>query len=282
MDSSFKTGLGTNNPVRALALQPDGKLLVGGTFSEFHHTSVNALVRLNVNGTVDAGFANNIQAGNAVDALVLGQDGKVYAGGLLESYDGLGNLIGGDMQVFNTDGSIARANPGTLGEVKALALQADGKLILGGDFSQVNGVPRNRLARLNVDGSLDTTFYTAGLNLDAAVDALALPPTGQLAIGGDFVFASSGYTHFEWIQTGDTDSDGYADAVDAFPTNAAAAVDADHDGIPDSWLQPNRYGCTAFDASCNGLTITQDPPNVIYPLSGVYKGSSVREFSGWR
>jgi hypothetical protein len=56
----------------------------------------------------------------------------------------------------------------------------------------------------------------------------------------------------------DMDSDGVADAVDAFPSNAAASADTDNDGKPDAWNQPNPFSCVAAASSCNGLTLDSD------------------------
>ena len=55
---------------------------------------------------------------------------------------------------------------GVNGEVKAMALQADGKLLVGGGFTTVKGLPRFGLARLNADGSGDPAF-DAGTNADS-------------------------------------------------------------------------------------------------------------------
>src|SRR5437773_2420241 len=54
--------------------------------------------------------------------------------------------------------------------VKAVALQPDGKIIIGGDFASVRGAPRNRIARLNPDGTADTTF-DPGLGANDNVEA---------------------------------------------------------------------------------------------------------------
>ena len=67
----------------------------------------------------------------------------------------------------------------------SLALQPDGKLLIGGNFTSYNGTPRNRIARLNADGSLDASF-NPGTGANSSVYALALQPDGKLLIGGDF------------------------------------------------------------------------------------------------
>src|SRR4051812_36923097 len=67
--------------------------------------------------------------------------------------------------------------------VYAMAVQRDGKIIIGGSFTSVLGVPRNHVARLNADGTVDAGF---NLNLGAfsEVDAVALQPDGKVLLGG--------------------------------------------------------------------------------------------------
>ncbi|HQQ63098.1 MAG TPA: delta-60 repeat domain-containing protein [Pseudomonadales bacterium] len=281
VDGSFTTGLGADAAIRAVTLQPDGKVLVGGDFTHFHNTAKSRFVRLNANGTVDAGF-NSIGTGadGSVRSILLCAAGGIYIGGQFTAYNGTSSQY---LAHINADGSLDTASgPASPvnGAVLAMVEQADGKLVVGGSFMSVNFKSRYFAARFNVDGTLDAGFYPV---MDNFVYAMSLLANGELLIGGAFAQVS-GYTynHIAILQGGDTDGDGFADSVDAFPTNAAAAADYDHDGIPDAWLQPNPYGCLPSDTTCNGLTITQDPPNVVYPLNGVYKGSSVREFSGWR
>ncbi|WP_300622185.1 delta-60 repeat domain-containing protein [Dokdonella sp.] len=64
--------------------------------------------------------------------------------------------------------------------------QADGQLLIAGDFTQVGGVARNQLARLRIDGSLDASFDAA---LDGAVESLVAQPDGRLLVGGSFAQA---------------------------------------------------------------------------------------------
>jgi len=74
---------------------------------------------------------------------------------------------------------------GTNGTVLDLALQSDGKVFIGGQFTKVNYSARNRVARLNEDGSLDTTF-DPGNGANCTVSALAVQIDGKVVIGGCF------------------------------------------------------------------------------------------------
>jgi uncharacterized delta-60 repeat protein len=97
--------------------------------------------------------------------------------------DSLDPAIGG----FSVQGTAA---------VYATAVQRDGKIIIGGAFTSVLGVPRNDVARLNADGTLDPSF---NLNLDtrvAEVDAVALQPDGKVLLGGVGVSGASFIARF--------------------------------------------------------------------------------------
>ena len=71
------------------------------------------------------------------------------------------------------------------GPVYAVAAQADGKVLIGGDFTTVNGTGRNRIARLNGDGTLDTGF-DPGAGANYWVSAVAIQADGKVLIGGGF------------------------------------------------------------------------------------------------
>ena len=82
---------------------------------------------------------------------------------------------------MDTDGF----NPDVNGRIFALAVQADGKVLIGGNFTQINGTGRNFIARLNADGSLDTGF-NPGTGANGDVTAVAVQPDGKVLIGGAF------------------------------------------------------------------------------------------------
>src|SRR6185437_5907255 len=108
-------------------------------------------------------------------------------------------LIGGSFSVFNgvSRRGIARINEngrtdldfnpgsGINGTVYVILVQRDGKILVGGEFSSVNGEPRINIARLNPDGSLDTTF-DAGLGADGSVRSLAVQFDDKILVGGLF------------------------------------------------------------------------------------------------
>jgi hypothetical protein len=85
---------------------------------------------------------------------------------------------------LNPDGSVDESfNPGANGIVYTLAVQADGKILVGGHFTSLGGQPRDYIGQLNPDGSLDISF-NPGAN--GIVYTLAIQADGKIMVGGDF------------------------------------------------------------------------------------------------
>jgi uncharacterized delta-60 repeat protein len=174
--------------VNSLAIQPDGKILVGGFFASFDHSPQKALVRLNPNGSIDSAFglSGDIDTDfNNIEDIVVLPDGNIIITGIM--YD---SLVQPKMILrLNSDGSIDSAfNLGGLSansSVLRVIRQPDGKYIICGFFTTYNGITRPRIARLNVDGTLDTTF-NPGTGANAVIYDIALQPDGKIIIGGNF------------------------------------------------------------------------------------------------
>src|SRR5450432_670615 len=162
IDSSFNTGTGftTNGIEECVVLQPDGKIIVGGVFGQFNGVLRRSLLRLNADGSLDTTFAPSagIQgAGRGVYSIALQPDGKMIVGGNFTTFNSTSR---NSIVRVNPDGSLDTTfNPGTGtgsstgGEtfVYNLALQPDGKIIIGGFFNTYNGTARSGIARLNSD-----------------------------------------------------------------------------------------------------------------------------------
>lgn len=193
IDTGFNPASGPSSTVCSIAIQTDGKIVIGGSFSTYNGTVRNKLARLNADGSLDASFNPGTGAtgstGNiGVLSVALQPDGKLIIGGDFTGYNGTGR---NRIARVNPDGTLDTGfNPGSGANsvVRCLALQSDGKIILGGDFVQYNLAPRNRVARLNADGSLDTTF-NIGTGVDSgssSVHTCLLRPDGKVIIAGWF------------------------------------------------------------------------------------------------
>ena len=187
LDGTFNIGAGPNDSVRAMVLQADGKVLIGGTFTQIDNTNRSRIARLNIDGTVDHFFNPGSGADGSVVALALQTDGKVLAGGAFSKFNG---ITAPGIVRLNTNGTVdgvfnANTGSGANGIVHAVAVQADGKVVIGGEFSVFNGTNLNNLARLNVNGTLDATF-DVGTGLDSTVRSILVQPDGSLVVGGSF------------------------------------------------------------------------------------------------
>ncbi|HMR49287.1 MAG TPA: hypothetical protein PKE40_08680 [Arachnia sp.] len=190
LDGGFNPGL--NDTGVAVAVQTDGKILVAGIFTFGAGTYRNRVLRMNADGTIDTtfnpGIAPNPVSGlnNTGQALALQADGKIIVTGDFTTVD---NVSRNRIARLNTNGSLDTTfDPGVglNGTGYAVAVQADGKIVVAGDFTTVNGVARDNIARLNTDGSLDTTF-NPGLN--GSGRALVLQPDGRILVTGFFTTA---------------------------------------------------------------------------------------------
>jgi uncharacterized delta-60 repeat protein len=170
---------GADGTVLALAVQSDGKILVGGFFNTLGGDTRENIGRLLPDGTLDSAF--NPGADNVVTTLVVEPDGKILVGGFFST-------LGGDPHSFIgrllPDGTPDPGfDPVADNFVRTLAVQADGKILVGGDFTTLNGNPRNFSGRLLPDGMLDPDFDPGA---DTRVSALALEADGKVIVGGNF------------------------------------------------------------------------------------------------
>src|SRR6266481_3457632 len=178
---------GPNSWVWAVALQPDGKLLVGGQFTSFNGVPRNQIARLNVDGSVDTNFSANITAGEpTVHSLAPQPDGKVLIGGM---FSGVNNATRIRLARVNADGTLdsnfVASVSGSLSSmtVSHLAVQTNSQIVIAGSFETVNGAPHTNIARLNINGGADTSFTAA---IDTSPNALALQADGRILVGGAF------------------------------------------------------------------------------------------------
>ena len=160
----------------AVAVQPDGKVLVGEYFG---------MVRLSANGSLDGSFDPTIVAYGPIYSVVLQPDGTALIGGGFTAVNGT-NRNG--IARLNVNGSLDDTfTPGAGGyPVYSFALQLDGRVLIGGTFTAVNGTNRNHIARLNANGGLDSSF-DPGTGADDVVRSIALQSDGKVLLGGDFL-----------------------------------------------------------------------------------------------
>jgi uncharacterized delta-60 repeat protein len=184
-----------NATVNTIAVQPDGKILVGGNFNGFAGLGLQShsgIGRINPDGTIDVNFDPGCNA--RVNTIAVQPDGKIVIGGGFSwlGGGGFGDTPRSKIGRLNPDGTLdIEFNPGIsrnqfFGSVWALLVQPDGKILVGGDFSTVAGQPRNNLARLNPDGTLDNTFNPIAAYNVNHISSFALQTDGKIVVAGVF------------------------------------------------------------------------------------------------
>jgi uncharacterized delta-60 repeat protein len=187
IDESFKTGPGANNYLRSIAIQTDGKILIGGFFTRFNETPINSIARLNNDGSLDKSFNVGNGTDGYINTISIQSDNKIVIGGGFSKYNdnSIYNIVR-----LNSDGSIDntfKVGVGThnLGYVRTSAIQPDGKILIGGNFTSYNGTNQNYITRLNSDGTIDNTF-SVGTGTNFSVRTISLQKDGKILIGGGF------------------------------------------------------------------------------------------------
>ena len=146
--------------------------------------------RLNHNGEEDTTFLPNVTLFGKVTVLARQTDGKVVMTGNFTHMNGTRRPSISRINADGTlDGSFA-AETGFNTTPHRLAIQADGKIIAVGAFSEYNGVERRGIARLNSDGSLDTAF-SPQIPQFGVVGAVTIQTDGKILIAGSFASVNS-------------------------------------------------------------------------------------------
>ena len=169
LDATFNPGTGPNDDIFAVAVDGNGKILIGGQFTSVNGTPRHHLARLNADGTLDTSFDSNVGTDDNVYAIAIQPDNKILVGGSF----GLYNFVSQSGLVrLNTNGSTDTTfdvGSGCDGTVYAIAVLPSTNAIIGGNFTSYNGTPRAGVARLLVDGALDTSFMDTAYNQFAGV-----------------------------------------------------------------------------------------------------------------
>jgi uncharacterized delta-60 repeat protein len=185
IDATYGIGSGPNSTVQALVLQPDGKALIGGTFTEVNGVGRNRIARLNANGALDTGFDPGAGFNSTVETLAVEGDGRIVVGGAFTLFNGTGqNRLVRLTPEGLLDASLSIGG-GFNSTVETVAVQADGKILVGGRFTQYRGATHNRLVRLLPEGAVDPVF-NVGSGANDTVHALWVESEDHAVVGGEF------------------------------------------------------------------------------------------------
>ncbi|BET65949.1 hypothetical protein ASA1KI_08670 [Opitutales bacterium ASA1] len=179
-------------PVRAVAVQADGAVLVGGAFDTANGAPRVALARWSADGVFDPAFDAQFGDGAVVEAIVVQSDGRIVAGG---SFATVGGMARANICRLLPDGAIDTSFANTSGvtgadaRVFALELLADDALLVAGHFDAWNGVRRWSVARVTADGQLDTSFDPGSATAGLTIHSLSALADGRVAIGATSLVA---------------------------------------------------------------------------------------------
>ena len=202
--------------VNAVALQSDGKIIVGGNISRYQAppagSATTSLKRLNADGTFDSGFnafastLADTQGQTEVNKILVVAGDKMYVGGVFQSYESTSrsgimrlNANGSLDSGFNF-GGVSNSVAFGVRFVLAIAEQADGKVLVGGAFNRMTSgsvFAAANLVRVDSLGARDTTFcnnVNVSLANSNAVQDLAVLPDGKILVAGALTKPGGGGT----------------------------------------------------------------------------------------
>jgi uncharacterized delta-60 repeat protein len=203
------------------AQQSDGKIVIGGAFNSYNNTYASGITRIETNGELDTAFNTNIGTGALavsttqfiVTSVVIQTDGKILAGGYFDNFNGTSQAGLVRLNSTGTPDTAFNANVVNLIDrsvnnsyINSIALQSDGKIIIGGYFDNLldsvgTGYSISYLARLNSNGTIDTTFSSDANNGPGnGVWEVVVQPDDKILVGQD---AST------WLSSGSSISTGY-------------------------------------------------------------------------
>ena len=226
-----------NGPVYVVVVQPDGKILIGGGFTTLSPNggppvTRNHIARLNPDGTLDNDFDPN--ANDFVYAIAVQADGKILAGGAFNGANSIGGQTRNRIARLDPVSGLADSfDPNADSEVFSITVQADGKILAGGDFGIIGGETRNGIARLDPTTGLADSFdpnATIGAGIPAVL-SIVVQADGKILVGG-FFLSIGGHSRNGIARLDPTT--GLADSFDpqaghplSFPSVQAIAVQAD-------------------------------------------------------
>jgi uncharacterized delta-60 repeat protein len=256
--------------VRAVAVQADGSVLLGGSFTNLSNATADNLVRVKPNGELDTSFAPSI--GGAVSGIVVQSDGRIV---IIGDFSTINANTRNRIARLNADGSLDSYDPNPNAGINAIALQSDNKIVIGGDFTTLtpnsgSALSRNFVARINTDGSLDTNYNP---NPNFSVNAIAVQSDGRVVIGGGFTSlqpnSATSATDRHYLARLNTD--GTLDtAFDPNPNAAVLALAIQSDG---AIVLGGAF--TSFDPKNGGTT---SPSRNRYYVARVRSDGSVDSF----
>lgn len=278
----------SNSIAAACSLSSQGPTNVGGQASP---------------GEVDTTYArignNGFRSVSRVFDIVQLSNGQTYFGGNFFQFDG---QDADDILKLNSDGTLDTSfdtDPGTNGTVYAVAVQSDNKVLIGGTFTSYNSISSNYIARLNTDGSLDTTFSTnIGTGFNDDVNEITLQSDGKILVGGEFTsFNGNSAPYLTRLNTDGSLDTTFATQLGSGPDKRVTKIEIQNDGKVFVSGEFDNFSSTAstkivklnsnysIDNSFNSINKVTSTSNVIdtfevLPNGQLYIGGTLFNYDG--
>ncbi|WP_281924667.1 T9SS sorting signal type C domain-containing protein [Flavobacterium collinsii] len=193
IDETWNTGTGFNGKVYTSYIQPDGKIIVGGSFTSFNGISSGRLIRLNSDGTYDSTFDTTVAATAGIIYNICPQsDGKIIITGSFTKYNNSTvNRVARVLSNGSLDPSFITGSGSSANITNAIILP-DGKILLTGNFTVFNTIAANRIVCLLPNGKVDIDF-NVGMGFNDDVNTIVIQSNGKIILGGKFT-SYNGFT----------------------------------------------------------------------------------------
>lgn len=170
LDSTFANDTIIANLIHKITTDSNNKILIGGDFTTVLSTTANRIARLNSSGsTLDASFNTGTGFNGIVREIIIDNSGNIIAGGDFTSYNGTSiNRLARITSTGSLDTSF-NIGSGFNNSVQTIDIDDNNKILVGGSFTSFNGNTRNRIIRINSDGSDDTTNFNNGTGFNGTV-----------------------------------------------------------------------------------------------------------------
>ncbi|MEP6483164.1 MAG: hypothetical protein ABJB01_01860 [Rudaea sp.] len=177
-----------NGSPKGLAIQTDGKVIIGGQFQSVGATSVSGIARLDADGSVDSTFTTPA-VNSEIKAVAIQKDGKILIGG---AFDAIGTTPRHYLARLNVDGSLDMgfADPHLDNTVWSIVVQPDGNVLVAGGFTVSGTTSRNRVARFTSAGILDSSFADPQI-CNSEARNVALQSNGEVVVEGFFAYVGN-------------------------------------------------------------------------------------------
>jgi len=227
IDTSFMNGTGFNNSVICLEKSLDNKIIIGGNFNNYNGVVANRIIALNLDGSINNTFDFGTGFNGDVNTIAVQTDGKLIIGGDFSSFNG---VSANKIIRLNNDGTIDSnfsTGTGFNNIVKTIAIQSDGKILVGGTFTTYNGISKNRIVRLNNDGTIDNSYQTS-IGFNNSVNDIKILLDGNAIIGGSFTTYSENQNGNPFPASRIIILNTSGDKIDSFGSGFNSTVNAIH------------------------------------------------------